>query len=154
MTTPIRSGSDVQLASVDGNRTPQGRLNTSHRRPVGVPDTQWRRFQISHGLFCALFIGSVVFGLADLDASYSEYIHLGFSTWSFHVLTVAKVLGVIAITSNRSRTLKDFAFAGFLFDLLLALIGHLVIPEAKALLPAVCLVLWAWTFHTNRNVFP
>jgi uncharacterized membrane protein len=126
----------------------------THLWPPHVPDKLWRTFAISHGLFCALFIGSVVFGLADLNASYAEFVHLGFSSWAFHVLTIAKVLGVVAIMSNRSRTLKDFAFAGFLFDLSLALIGHLVVPEPKAILPAVCLGLWAWTFRTNRKMYP
>jgi hypothetical protein len=126
----------------------------NHLRPPHVPNKSWRAFLTSHGLFCALFIGSVVFGLADLDASYSEFVHLGFSSWAFHVLTIAKVLGVVAIMSNRSRTLKDFAFAGFLFDLSLALIGHLVIPEPKAILPAACLGLWVWTFRTNRRLYP
>lgn len=126
----------------------------NHRRPATTPDSTWRTYKISHGLFCALFLGSVIFGLADLTASYAEFVHLGFSSWSFHVLTIAKVLGLFAIMSNRSRTLKDFAFAGFLYDLTLALIGHLVIPELKAILPAVCLGLWAWTFRTNRKVFP
>ncbi len=124
------------------------------RRPQSVDGSKWKMFVISHGVFCALFIGSVIFGLLDLDASYREYVHLGFSNWSLHVLNVGKVLGVLAILSNRFRTLKDFAFAGFLFDLGLALIAHLVVPEAKAVLPAACLGLWAWTFYANRRVFP
>jgi DoxX-like family len=97
-------------------------------------------------LFSTLFIGSVVLCLADLRAAYDEFHHLGYPEWIVHPLNLAKMLGVIAIVSNRSKRLKDFAFAGFLFDLLCALGGHIAQQEAKVILPILGLCLWAFAF--------
>jgi DoxX-like family len=105
------------------------------------------------GLFCALFIGSVIFGLSDTQASYDEYRHLQFPEWILYPLSLAKTLGVIAILSNKSQTLKDFAFAGFLYDLLLALGGHIAQQEIKVLLAVFGIVIWVFAFVMDRKYY-
>ena len=50
--------------------------------------------------------------------------------------------------------LVSFAFAGFLFDLLLALFAHIAQMEIKLLLPIFGLGLWWFAFAMNRKVFP
>jgi DoxX-like family len=120
---------------------------------VSVDKTK-RLYQISLGLFSALFLGSAVFGLVDIQASYDEYRHLGFPGWALYPLSLAKVLGIIAIVSNRSKTLKSFAYAGFLYDLLLALGGHISQREVKIILPVVSIGLWAFTFVMDRRMHP
>jgi hypothetical protein len=130
---------------------------TSFFRPnltiSGSPQTV-RNYWIATGLFTALFAGSIVLGLSDLNESYIEYTRLGFPNWSVFFNSYGKLLGLLAILHNRSRTLKDFAFAGFLFDLLLALCGHIARGEIKFLLPIFGLVLWWFAFAMNRKVFP
>jgi hypothetical protein len=113
-----------------------------------------RLYWIAMGLFSALFIGSVIFSLSDIGESYKEYTHLEFPKWILYPLDIAKTLGVVAILSNRSQILKDFAFAGFLYDLLLALGGHIAQQEIKLLLPLFCLGLWGFAFVMDRKVFP
>jgi hypothetical protein len=89
-----------------------------------------RLYCIATGLFTALFAGSIVLGLGDLNESYIEYTRLGFTAhWQVFFNSFGKLLGLLAIFHNRSRTLKDFAFAGFFFDLLLALFGHIAQGE-------------------------
>ncbi len=119
----------------------------------GSPATV-RLYWLATGLFTLLFAGSIILGLGDLNASYEEYTHLGFPNWSVFFNSLAKFLGLIAIFWNKSRTLKDFAFAGFLFDLLLALVAHIVQMEIKWLLPVFGIALWCFAFVMNRKVFP
>jgi hypothetical protein len=104
--------------------------------------------------FIALFGGSVLFGLADIEASYREFTHLGFPEWSFYFLTIAKALGIVAVLTNKSQVLKDFAFSGFLFDLLLAVSSHTANHEIKFLLPLASLGVWALAFTADRRKFP
>jgi DoxX-like family len=114
-----------------------------------------RLYWVATGLFTALFAGSIVLGLGDLNESYIEYTRLGFSAhWQVFFNSFGKLLGLLAIFHNRSRTLKDFAFAGFFFDLLLALFGHIAQGEIKFLLPIFGLALWWFAFAMNRKVFP
>jgi hypothetical protein len=127
---------------------------TAGSLPATLTASTRTKFLVATGLFVALFAGSVAFGWLDLPGSYREYTHLGFPKWSFHFLQFAKVAGLMAILSNRSRTLKDFAFAGFLFDLLLALGAHIDRREVKFVLPVIGLAIWGFAFFMNRKVYP
>lgn len=110
-----------------------------------------RKYTIAISLFCSLFIGSVIYGFVDIQESVDEYIHLEYPAWLLYPLSVAKVLGVFAILKSQSQTLKDFAYAGFLFDLLCALGGHIAQQEIKMILPIVCIGLWIYTFMIDRK---
>jgi hypothetical protein len=114
-----------------------------------------RRYRVATGLFSAIFLGSAIFGLIDLEASKAEWAHLGYPWWTFFALTAGKVIGVLTIVSNRApRVVKDFAFAGFFYELLLAGGAHLAKKEVKVLLPLVVLVIWAFAFALDSKRFP
>ncbi len=119
-----------------------------------VSNSTQRLYWIAIGLFALLFGGSVILSLSDLNESYKEYRHLEFPAWSVFFNLSGKVLGLAAIFYNKSRTLKDFAFAGFLFDLLLALGGHIAQMEIKVLLAVFGLVIWAFAFVMDRKMYP
>jgi DoxX-like family len=114
-----------------------------------------RMYWAATGLFSAVFLGSALFGLLDLDASKAEWLRLEFPWWSFFFLTAGKVVGVAVIVSNRlPRVVKDFAFAGFLYDLLLAGGAHLAVPEVNVALPIIVLGIWGWAFVADSRRFP
>ncbi|MDX2007086.1 MAG: DoxX family protein [Meiothermus sp.] len=120
----------------------------------GSPTTV-RLYWVSLGLFTLLYLASLGLTFSDLEASYKSYTHLGFSSmWIVFFNGIGKVLGLLAIYQNKSRTLKDFAFAGFLFNLLLALSAHIAAWEADVVLPIVGLVLWAFAFTMYRRAYP
>lgn len=54
---------------------------------------------------------------------------LGFPVWIIYPLAIAKYLGLIAIWSNKSKLLKEWAYAGFFFDVLLAAGAHLSVSD-------------------------
>ena len=103
-------------------------------------------YKISLILFCTLFIGSAVLTVADTKGSYEVFAHLQFPDWILYPLSLSKLLGVIAIVWSKCKTLKDFAFAGFLYDLLLAFGAHFVNDDIEVWLAFFGLVLWLSTF--------
>lgn len=50
---------------------------------------------------------------------------LGYPGYLIYPLAMAKVAGVIAIISRKSRLLKEWAYAGFFFDVVVAAAAHL-----------------------------
>jgi DoxX-like family len=125
--------------------------------PTNAPETSQslRLYWAATGLFSTVFLGSAVFGLLDLDASKAEWIRLEYPWWTFFFLTAGKVVGIAVILSNRlPRVVKDFAFARFLYDLLLAGGAHLARSEVQVLLPIVVLGVWAWAFAMDSKRFP
>lgn len=111
-----------------------------------------RLYWLSIGLFTLLFAVSIGLTLGDLPGSYASYARLGFPSWSIFFNATAKILGLVAILHNRSRTLKDFAYAGFLYDLLLAIFAHISLGESDVFLALFGLVLWIFAFTMDRRV--
>jgi DoxX-like family len=63
---------------------------------------------------------------------------LGYPIYFMKMLGVAKALGIVAIASGYSRTLKEWAYAGFTFDVCGAFVSHLSVGDSLliALVPA------------------
>src|SRR5262252_2049757 len=53
------------------------------------------------------------------------FTHLGYPTYLLPFLGIAKILGVVAVLAPAPRTLKEWAYAGLIFDLVGALYSHL-----------------------------
>lgn len=112
-----------------------------------------RLYWIATMLFLLIFVGSVVLNLATPTESAQEYVRLHFPAWLVYPTSLAKTLGIVAIITNRSQTLKDFAFAGFLYDLLLALGGSAALGRLDVL-ALVTLALWGFAFTMDRRMYP
>lgn len=66
---------------------------------------------------------------------------LGYPVYFMKMLGVAKVLGIVAIATGLSRRLKEWAYAGFTFDVCAAIVSHLSVGDSLlvALVPAAFL---------------
>ena len=108
-------------------------------------------YQFSIGLLSLIFGISVLLTVVDSAGTSDEFSRLGFPTWIVWPLTLAKALGIATILISRSTSLRDFAFAGFLFDLLLAVGAHLQNQEPWVLVSLLGLVLWIFAYIMERN---
>ncbi len=96
-------------------------------------------YYIATGLFCLIMIGSALMYIFAHDLAVQAYENLGFPTWMIYPSAVAKLLGVTAILTRRSRMLKEWAYAGFFFDAALALTSHLIAQDGGYILAAIAL---------------
>jgi hypothetical protein len=64
------------------------------------------------------------------EATAASIVRLGFPLYLLRILGFAKLLGAVAILSNRSRRLKEWAYAGYTFDLLGAAASHVLAGDA------------------------
>lgn len=62
-------------------------------------------------------------------------IRLGYPAYILKILGVAKLLGSVALVQDRSRTLKEWAYAGYTFNLIGAIASHAFTDHAFA--PAI-----------------
>jgi hypothetical protein len=75
-------------------------------------------------------------------ATAATMLHLGYPLYLMRILGLAKILGAVAIVSDRSRTLNEWAYAGYTFDLLGAVASHLFVGDgAIVAAPAIMLIL-------------
>lgn len=74
-------------------------------------------FWVSTGLFCAFMLSSAIPNILSSDEWVQLITHLGYPTYILPLLGVAKLLGIIAILVPGFSRLKEWAYAGFTFDL-------------------------------------
>ncbi|MEM9821656.1 MAG: DoxX family protein [Bacteroidota bacterium] len=88
-------------------------------------------YWISTTLMCLIFMFSATMYFTKYEAITVAFTNLGFPTWLVYPLAVAKVLGVVAVLSNRSKLLKEWAYAGFFFDAVMAAAAHYHVGDGE-----------------------
>ncbi len=88
-------------------------------------------YWISTGLLTALMLmsaGMYFFNHAEVSKVFAN---LGYPTHVIYPLAIAKILGLVAIWTNQSKALKEWAYAGFFFDFVLAFMAHIAINDGE-----------------------
>ena len=134
-------------AFVADQTAPQANSKTS-------PKTTTMIFWIVTALFCLQMSFTAYYELANPGVG-KNFARLGFPSHAFHVeLSVAKVLGVLALLAPVSARLKEWAYAGFAINLASALIAHLSMgdgPDAWSPSAATS-VLWGLSYFFWRRL--
>lgn len=102
------------------------------------------------------WVGTVVMGLI-MTFSVSMYLtktvaiqgafeRYGYPAYLVIPLAIAKILGMIAVVSGLSRTLKEWAYFGFLLDFVLAAVAHLNSGDGGGLFAFVALGAWVISY--------
>lgn len=75
---------------------------------------------------------------------------LSYPAYLIYPLGIVKILGLIAIWSNKSKTLKEWAYAGFVFDFLLAFSAHINAGDGGFAGAIVALVFVLISYYSYR----
>jgi hypothetical protein len=78
---------------------------------------------------------------------------LSFPTWLIYPMAILKILGVVAIVSKKSLFLKELAYAGFLFNGILALSAHLIANDGGYVMSGLALLATCVSWFFDRKVF-
>ena len=110
-------------------------------------------YRISTGLITLLMSFSASMYVFQNEMASESFLKLGFPTFVIYPLATAKILGLIAIWSNKSKMLKEWAYAGFVFNLLLAIGAHLSINDGDypAALVGLILVIVSYVYNRKLN---
>ncbi|CAZ95584.1 DoxX family protein [Zobellia galactanivorans] len=80
--------------------------------------------------------------------------HLNYPTYLIYPLAIAKILGLIAIWGNFSPWLKEWAYAGFFFDTLLAFFAHYITDGHNYLFAFIGLIATLSAYFMGRELRP
>jgi hypothetical protein len=109
------------------------------------------------GTFAALMTLSGVMYLIGPARLLEALSALGYPTYFLRLLGAAKLLGVVGLLAPGRPTLREWAYAGFTFDLIAAIVSHAATGSAShALLPllALALLLASYTLRDRERVRP
>jgi len=111
-------------------------------------------YRISTGLFSLLMLFSASMYFLNYEEISGTFLQLGFPTFVIYPLAIAKILGLVAIWSNKSLMLKEWAYAGYVFNLLLAFGAHVSIGDGSFGGAVMGLVILTVSYIYNHKLYP
>ncbi len=81
------------------------------------------------GLVSLSMTGSGIMYLSGAPGMVAAFQHLGYPDYFRVMLGVAKLLGVVALWAPVPRFLREWAYAGFVIDLIAAAVSHTVMGD-------------------------
>jgi len=110
-------------------------------------------YWIVTGLLCLLMLASAGTYIFMHPAVAELFGKLGYPQYLVYPLAMAKILGVLAIVTKKSRTLKEWAYAGFFFDFTLALAAHINAGDGGFWAPVLALILLISSYSLDRKIY-
>lgn len=83
-------------------------------------------------LFALSMIGDAFGGITEQMQGQVVLKHLGYPIYNMPMYGVAKLLGAIAILQPKFKTIKEWAYAGFTFNFLSAIISRIIVGDGIA----------------------
>jgi len=117
-----------------------------------------KKTTIIYYIFTALFsVGTLMgayFELTQAPMAVEAINHLGYPTYFNYILGVAKVLGVIALCQTFFPTLREWAYAGFTFNMLGATASVLAAgdPFSQSFAALLSFALLMISYYTCRKL--
>ena len=93
--------------------------------------------------------GNYFFNHAEIVKAFTA---LGFPTYIIYPLATLKILGLIVILGNLGGSLKEWAYAGFFFNFVLAFFAHLMVGDGEQFGALMALVLLLTSYFLGKKV--
>ncbi|MCT4622425.1 MAG: DoxX family protein [Schleiferiaceae bacterium] len=105
------------------------------------------------GLFSVLILMGVSQYFFNYEMVAEMFTNIKFPTYLIYGMGVAKLLGVLAIWFSKSDLVKEWAYAGFVFNMILAISAHVNVGDGEFLgsLLALILVITSYVFFRKRR---
>lgn len=110
-------------------------------------------YWLATGVLTLVFLFSASMYLFNYERASGFFINLGFPTWLIYPLAVLKIGGIVVIISKKSKFLKELAYAGFLFDAILALAAHIKVADGEFAPAAIAIIAVVISWIYDRKVF-
>lgn len=110
-------------------------------------------YWIVTGLMAVFMLMASIPDIAQIPQAVAIFMHLGYPAYLLPFLGTAKVLGVVVVVLPGLRSLKEWAYAGIVIDLVGALYSHLAVgdPASAWAVPLVGLVLVGGSYFCYRS---
>lgn len=109
-------------------------------------------YWILTGTMAAFMLMGSIQDVLRVPAALAWFVHLGYPSYLLPFIGIAKILGVTAVVAPGTRRLKEWAYAGLVFDLLGATYSHISVGDSAAwLIPVIGLLLVAGSYAFYRK---
>ncbi len=111
-------------------------------------------YWVSTILFSLMLLSGAIFYFVSFETTKESFIKLGFPIFIIIPLAIAKILGISAILIKQLKSFKEWAYAGFFFNLLIATFSHISIGDGESLGAIIALVLLLSSYLLDKKLSP
>ena len=111
-------------------------------------------FYLATAVLTAIMIYSVQMYLRSPEAIAGYFESVSYPGYLVYPLAIAKILGLVAIWGNFSKPLKEWAYAGFFFDVTLAFTAHMVAKDGGELFSILAFIALMISYFLGKLVRP
>jgi hypothetical protein len=104
------------------------------------------------GILSAFMMISILMYTFAHEVAIEAFTNLGFPTYIIYPLAIAKLLGLIAIWTGKSKLLKEWAYAGFFFNFLLAISAHINVGDGEYIPVIVGIILLITSYVFSKKM--
>ena len=111
-------------------------------------------FWILTGLAAAFMLAASIPDVLQVPGAVATFAHLGFPPYLVPFIGLAKILGAVVILLPTFQTLKEWAYAGLVFDLIGAVYSHISVGDGPAewifAIVGLLLVLFSYALYRQK----
>ena len=111
-------------------------------------------YWIATGILSLIMLFSVYNYFFNYETIAGYFQHFGYPGYLVYPLAVAKLFGLSAIWGNFSGFLKEWAYAGFFFNTLLAFFAHYIPDGANYLLALIAFIATLVSYFSWKKLKP
>lgn len=111
-------------------------------------------YYLTTGVLTAIMIYSVQMYLRNPEMIADYFESVDYPRYLVYPLAIAKILGLVAIWGNFSKSLKEWAYAGFFFDVTLAFTAHMIVKDGGELFSIIAFFALMASYFLGKTVRP
>lgn len=109
-------------------------------------------YYASTSLFTLLMLFSVSMYIFNHEQIIQAFESFGYPTYLIYPLAKAKVLGLVALWFVNNQAIKEWAYAGFFFNVVLAFFAHVMISDGEQMGAVIGLVLLITSYIFSKKI--
>lgn len=109
-------------------------------------------YWIFTALFSLLMLYSATMYFTQYEMVKGFFEHLGYPVYLIYPLAILKIIGILVIVTNYSKTLKEWAYSAFFFEILLAFFAHYMVKDGEQGGAVIAMILLLCSYFLNKKV--
>ena len=109
-------------------------------------------YYIATGLLTLLMLFSASMNFFNHEEVKVMFEGFGYPTYIIYPLAIAKLLGLFAIWNLKFKALKEWAYAGFFFDFVLAFFAHYMISDGDQMGAIIAIILLIVSYVFSKKI--
>lgn len=109
-------------------------------------------YYISTVLLSIIMLFSAKMYLFNHEMVSGFFTNLGYPTYIIYPLAILKILGLIALWFIKSKSLKEWAYAGFFFAFIFAFFAHVMIGDGEQGASIAAMIFLITSYVTHKKI--